>query len=135
MLALDERLHERMLARVRARDELMDERLLVEQRDDCAQRRVESALMLEIGGHGRVRGAVLIASALVYSPQQQALHAARSFRVVADDARLQRKRSVRPSPSKSATSMSKPLPSADGGSTVSGGPRVKRAVPSLSSTR
>ena len=33
------------------------------------------------------------------------------------DARLQRKRSARPSPSKSATSMSKPLPSADAGST------------------
>jgi hypothetical protein len=36
VLPLDERLHERVLARVRARDELMDKRLLVEQRDDRA---------------------------------------------------------------------------------------------------
>jgi hypothetical protein len=40
-----------MLARVRARDELVHERLLVEQSDDGAQRRVESALMLEVRSH------------------------------------------------------------------------------------
>jgi hypothetical protein len=43
-----------VLARVGARDELVHEPLLVEQGDDGAQRRVESALMLEIGGHGSV---------------------------------------------------------------------------------
>ena len=51
VLALDQRLHERVLARIRARDELMDERLLVEQRDYGAQRRIERALMLKIAGH------------------------------------------------------------------------------------
>ena len=53
MLAFDERFHERVLARIRPRNELVDERLLVEQRDYGAQSRVESALMLEIGGHDR----------------------------------------------------------------------------------
>ena len=53
VLPLDERLHERVLARVGARDELMHERLLVEQRNDGAQRRVESLLMLEFAGHGQ----------------------------------------------------------------------------------
>ena len=53
VLPLDERLHERVLARVGARDELVHERLLVEQRDDGAQRRIESLLMLEIAGHGQ----------------------------------------------------------------------------------
>ena len=58
VLALDERLHERMLARVGARDELVHERLLVEQRNDCAQRRIEGVLMLEVAGHGSCSGNV-----------------------------------------------------------------------------
>jgi hypothetical protein len=56
VLPLDERLHERMLTCVGARYELMDERLLVEQRDDGAQRRVESVLMLGIAAHVEVPG-------------------------------------------------------------------------------
>jgi hypothetical protein len=54
VLPLDERLDERVLAGIRASDELVHERLLVEQRYDGAQGRVESALMLEVGGHERI---------------------------------------------------------------------------------
>jgi hypothetical protein len=37
------------------------ERLLVEQRDDCLQRRVESSLVLEVAGHGvRLRSSTTV---------------------------------------------------------------------------
>ena len=129
VLPLDERLHERVLARVGARDELVHERLLVEQRNDCAQRRIEGVLMLEFAGHGSIHGSAAIELSVLglaaprsaFVAEQQALQAARCHRASSSDARLQKKRSVRPSPSKSATSMSKPLPLAAIGSTAPGG--------------
>ncbi len=72
VLPLHERLHERVLARIGARHELVHERLAFEQRDDAFQRRVEILVMFTFAAHEPLPTTDRLASRLVYSLQRYA---------------------------------------------------------------
>jgi hypothetical protein len=58
VLPFDERLHERMLARIRARHELIDERLPLEQGRYGLERRVQCLVMLALAHELLLRSTV-----------------------------------------------------------------------------